>query len=56
MSSNNNWELFPDKWYKKMSIDEVNEARDQLRSYANSKELDTGLSDVSSFGFLIWKA
>jgi hypothetical protein len=49
MASNNNWELFPDKWYKKMSIDEVDEARQQLRSYSISKELDTGLSDVSYF-------
>ncbi len=30
-----------------MSLDELDEARQQLRTYALSKDLDTGLSDVS---------
>jgi hypothetical protein len=47
MGHNNNWELFPDRWYSKMAIDEVEEARQSIRTYAASKELDTGLSDVS---------
>ncbi len=49
MSQNNSWELFPDKWFKKMSIEEVKEAQQQIRTYAISKELDQGLSDVSWF-------
>ena len=40
--------LFPDKWYKKMSRSELKEAREQLRAYSISKELDTGISEVSA--------
>jgi len=39
--------LFPDKWYRKMTKAELKEARDQLRAYSISKELDTGISEVS---------
>ncbi len=40
--------LYPDKWYKNMSSAQLKESRDQLRQYAMSKELDTGIRDVSS--------
>ena len=46
MSSFTSYKLFPDKWFKKMSKEELKDARDQLRSYSMSRELDTGLKEV----------
>ncbi len=51
MSSFATFKLYPDKWFKNMSKDELKEARDQLRAYSMNKDLDTGLRDVSSFSF-----
>ncbi len=59
MSSFATFKLYPDKWFKNMSKDELKEARDQLRAYAMNKELDTGLRDVSIslflYGFGAWE-
>jgi len=46
MASNVQLELFPKKWYKKMTPAKLKDARQQLRAYAISKDLDTGLSEV----------
>jgi len=49
MSSNAVLELFPKKWYKKLTPAKLKDARQQLRAYAISKELDTGISEVGQF-------
>ncbi len=54
MSSLVTFKLYPDKWYENMSKDELKEARDQLRAYAMSKDLDTGLRDVSTLLLFGW--
>ena len=46
MASNVQLELFPKKWYKKLTPAKLKDARQQLRTYAISKELDTGLNEV----------
>ena len=46
MSSYAVLKMFPDKWYKKMTREQLKDARMQLRAYAISKELDTGVSEV----------
>ncbi len=46
MASNVTLKLFPSKWYRKMSSEELEDARQQLRAYAVMKDLDTGISEV----------
>jgi hypothetical protein len=45
--SNVQLEIFPKKWYRKLTPAKLKDARLQLRAYAISRELDTGLSEVS---------
>ncbi len=41
--------MFPDKWWKKMTKKELHNSREQLRLYSLSKELETGINEVSTF-------
>ena len=48
MASNHaTYKLFPRKWYSELTPKQFEKARTQLTAYATSKELDTGLSEVS---------
>lgn len=42
-------ELFPDRWVKKMSDDEILEGRQQLKAYTTSPTMDTSLKEVCNF-------
>ena len=46
-SAHATYKLFPRKWYKDFTSKQLDKARAQLNNYATSKELDTGLSEVS---------
>lgn len=52
-SSFASYKLFPDKWYRVLSLKKFAKAKAQLNTYATSKELDTGLSEVNiNFTFI----
>lgn len=56
MSSNARLKLFPSGWYCDMSRAQIKEARQQLRTYAIAKDLDTGLQEVYFFAsFMVEK-
>ncbi len=40
--------LFSEKWPRKMSEQEIGESRQQLKAYTVSKELETGIVEVST--------
>ncbi len=47
MSRNVTYKLFPKKWYKELTPKKFERARMKLNTYAQSKELDKGLSEVT---------
>jgi len=40
-------ELFPDNWVRKMTPEEVDESRQQLKAYTISNSLEKGLKEVA---------
>jgi len=44
--------LFPDQWYRKMSKEDMDESRQQLKAYTVTNTLETGLKEVIYFRFL----
>ena len=42
-------ELFPDNWVRKMSTEEVDESRQQLKAYTISNSMEKGLKEVAIF-------
>ncbi len=52
MESFKRLKMFPDKWWKKMTKKELHNSREQLRLYSLSKELETGINEVSTFAII----
>jgi hypothetical protein len=48
-------ELYPDKWYRKMTAKEMENSRRQLLSYTLTDKLDTGIKEVFIKRFFLRK-
>jgi len=54
MSHLRSYRIFPDKWAKTWTTNELNNARLSLKAYITNKETELGIREVRKVSFLIW--